>query len=270
MAAPQIKFGYLPDPPDMRDRTFGTLLRARPLKSPEKKVDLRPFVHNILNQKALGSCVAHGVLGAIRLRHKLSGVKSPKIGGRLHTYWGARSYIGTGEWDSGSHLRDAFRFINSFGYMPESETDNGYDISKFKSAPTPREQRLMYDQRDKGKGQVSYYRIFESGEARKEAIQIALSNGVIPVLGTETTKAFLEYKKGILGRPKPTDQSTGGHAFYLCGYDQDCVIAANSWDDDYGEQGFMRLGWDYILWNETRDIWGVEEAPYFSHLLEAA
>ena len=213
--------------------------------------------------------MAHAVLGAIRLKHRLSGVTHPKLGARLITYWGARGYVGNTEWDSGSHIRDAFRFLNSAGYMPEDETDHRYDISKFKLAPTPREQRLMFDQRDKGQGQVSYYRIFGSGEARKEAIQLALSNGVIPVLGTETTKAFLKYKGGILGRPQPTDQSTGGHAFYLCGYDQDCVIGANSWDEDFGEQGFIRLGWDYILWNETRDIWGVEEAPYFSHLKAA-
>lgn len=262
---PAVRFGYLPDPVDKRDRTFASLLRSRPMNNIEETVDLRPFVPEILDQKDIGSCVSHGVLGAIRLRHVLDGIQNPKLGSRLITYWGARGFIGMTEWDSGSHIRDAFRFINQVGYMPEDETVNGYDIRRFRDAPTPEEQRKMYDQRDKGAGQVSYYRVFESGDARKQALQLALSNGVIPVLGTDTTQAFLDYSSGVL--PKPTSgRTTGGHAVYGCGYDAESMFFANSWTRLFGEQGFMRLSWDYVLWSETRDLWCVERAPYFSHL----
>ena len=266
MAVP-TRFGYLPDPEDIRDWKFSSfLLRAKPLKSIQETVDFRFKVPEILDQLTLGSCVAQGILGGIRLKHVLRGIQNPKLGSRLITYWGARGYIGTVGYDSGSHIRDGFRFMNHVGFMPEDETKNGYDISKFQEAPTPEEQRLMFDQKNKGQGDVSYYKIFETGEARKQAIKLALSNEVIPVLGTETTDSFLSYGRGILRRPSVQERFTGGHAFYLCGYDADCVYAANSWSNLFGENGFMRLGWDYILWDQTRDIWGIDEAPYFSHL----
>lgn len=267
MAVPLVKFGYLPDPVDRRDRTFSSLLRARPLRGIEEKVDFRLKVPGILDQLLLASCVSQAISGAIRLKHVLNGINKPKLCARLPIYWGARGYIGTTEWDSGSHIRDGFRFTNAAGFLPEEETVHGYDISKFREAPTPLEQRLMFDQKNSDQGDVSYYRIFESGEARKQAIQLALSNEVIPVLGTETTDAFLQYRSGVLQKPSVFDRRTGGHAVYLCGYDADSVYVPNSWGKDVGEQGFMRLSWDYIMWEETRDIWGVAEAPYYSHLV---
>lgn len=267
---PTTRFGYLPDPIDTRDRTFEALVRSRPMQSPKPSVDWRARVPQILNQGDLGSCVAHAVLGAIRLRQVLVRRDIPKLGNRLGVYWGARAYIGMQQHDSGSHIRDAFRFINAHGYMPEDETKNGYAIAKFREPPTPEEQHRMFDQRDKGQGKVSYYRIFGTGFDRQENLKVAMSNGVVPVLGTSTTAEFLHYGGGILPKPSDHIRETGGHAFYLCGYDKECVYVANSWGRDFGEGGFMRLAWDMIEWPETRDIWGVERAPYFSHLEEVA
>lgn len=268
MPAPSSNFGYLPDPIDDRDWSCSEkLLQTRQLTVVET-LDWRSKVPEILNQGPLGACVAHGVLGAIRLKHVFDGIDQPKLGNRLHVYRGARAYIGTGDWDSGSHIRDAFRFLNAAGFMPEDETDNDYDISKFQELPNPREMRLMHDQRNKVLGQVSYYRVTEAGEDRKPVLQRAMSQGGIPVLGTATTRDFLRYNDGILRKPSPTARQTGGHAFYLCGYTPDYAIIANSWDDDWGIDGFGYLGWDYIAWPETRDIWVVDKAPYYSHLLE--
>jgi len=264
--------GYLPDVSDSRDFRFDELLSAARLsEEPLEAVDFRGEVQRlgILSQGDLGSCVAHGGFGAIRLQQALSGIQSPLLGCRLLGYWGARALIGTQEWDSGSHIRNFFRFLNSVGYMPEDETVNGYDVTLFTEGPTPAEQRLMSDQRDKGEGQVGYYRVFESGAARVRALKQALSNHIIPVLGTETTQEFLDYEGGILKRPTSVQGTTGGHAFYLCGYDEDCAYVPNSWGRGYGEEGFLRLSWDYITWEETRDIWCVERAPYYSHHLKA-
>lgn len=127
----------------------------------------------------------------------------------------------------------------------------------------------MHDQKNKLQGQVTYYRVSDSGEARVKMLKQAMSAGGIPVLGTATTDVFLNYQSGILRKPPASERQTGGHAFYLCGYTPDYVIFANSWGDDWGQAGFGYLGWDYIKWPETRDIWVVDKAPYYSHL-EAA
>lgn len=257
-------FGYLPDLEDRRD--FNALTFRTYPEAIKDRVDHRNKVV-ILDQDALGSCVTHGTFGAIQLKHRLEGIPQPKLGNRLHAYWGARKYIGTEDWDSGSHIRDAFRFMNKVGYMPEDETVHGYDITKFREPPTPEEQRLMFDQKQKGEGQVEYIRVYETGEARREALMRLLSNDVIPVVGTDTTREFLNYSGGILQKPKEGTPSTGGHAFYLCGYDEDCVYGANSWSRFHGEDGILRLEWEYMYWARTRDIWGVAKAPYYSHLL---
>lgn len=270
MPVPPVSFGYLPDSLDQRDWRFDDLVKATSMAAVQEVVDLRQYIPGILNQLNLGSCVAHGIFGAIRLKHVLDGVKDPLLGNRLHAYGGARSYNGTFDWDSGCHIRDGFRFIGGVGYMPEVETKYGYDISKYKSMPTPQEQRIMYDQKNKQEGEVEYYRIWEQEQDRVDAIKLALSNNAIPVLGTATTYDFLRYKSGVLPKPKDTARQTGGHAFYLCGYTEDYAIAANSWGDDVGVAGYWYLGWDYIRWRETRDIWAVAKAPYYSHHLKAA
>jgi len=267
MPFPHTLSGYLPDPKDPRDLNCQTLFAAS--QTLVEAIDWRDKVPDILDQGRLGSCVAHGVLGAIRLKHVFDGIEKPLLGNRLHVYRGARAYIGTGEWDSGSHIRDAFRFTNAVGFMPEAETDNGYDISKYTELPNPREMRLMHDQRNKQKGQVEYYRIYDQGNARKLALQKAIGMGGIPVMGTQTTRKFLEYRSGILRRPDSKESKTGGHAFYAVGYTPDYVICANSWDDDWGMNGFFYLGWDWVMWDATQDIWIVNKAPYYSHLLAA-
>lgn len=265
-----MAFGYIPDVEDQRDWSFDSFMSTQTPQKPQdilSEVDWRMSIPDILDQKRLGACVAHGTLGAIRLKHVLNGVKNPKLGNRLHVYRGAREYIGMGEFDSGSQIRDAFRFINSVGFMPEEDTDNKYDIKKYRELPTPREMRLMFDQRNTQEDNVEYYRITETDEDRKTALKRAMSNQGIPVLGTETTAEFLNYKEGVLDRPAESTRSTGGHAFFLAGYTDEYVIGVNSWDDDWGMGGFMYLSWEYMMWKKTRDIWIVQQAPYFSGMI---
>lgn len=255
-------FGYIPDPEDSRDWDYA-LRASKRLATVRDSVDLREKAKPILLQGTLGACTSHAVMGAFRLKHRLSGIADPEVGSRLHGYAGARAYSGTLDWDAGAHIRDVFRFVNTVGFMRESETKNKYDVTKFRELPTPLEQKKMFDQKNRGDGAAFYYRVFGTGEDRIRSLQVALSSGDIPVLGTETTSAFLNYKGGILRKPKSNVRYTGGHAVYLVGYTSDYVITANSWED-WGLEGFGYLGWDYITWRETRDIWIVEKAPYYS------
>lgn len=271
MTIPARKFGYMSDPLDKRDRTIAALFRSSGLRgAPQESVNYRSNVVAILNQGDLASCTAQSVMGALRLKHSLDGIVEPLLGNRLHAYWGTRSYIATIDWDSGGHIRDTFKFINGYGYMPELETVHGHDLKSYKEAPSLIEQQKMFDQRDKSDGQVEYYRIYERGEDRVNAIKRVLSNRMPVVFGTQTTQQFLDYRQGYLKLPGSRDRFLGGHAMYACGYTKDGLVCPNSWDDDFGDQGFIRLSWDYVKWEETQDIWAIEKAPYFSSHVEAA
>jgi len=260
--------GYLPDLTDPRDWDFNKAAISGNDLTLVEKIDWRPRVVEILDQGYLGSCVSQGAMGAIRLKNVFNGVKNPKLGNLLHVYAGARSYIKTLNEDSGSHIRDAFRFINKVGFMPEDETDNQHDLKKYQELPTPREMRLMFDQRDTGE-KVDYYRITGRGEDRVLSLKQAMGLGNVPVLGTQTTEDFLQYKSGVLSKPDDKAELTGGHAFYLAGFTPSYVIGVNSWGPDWGMEGFFYMSWDYVKWPSTQDIWVVNKAPYFSHLRAA-
>ena len=80
MAAPLSELGYLPDKIDVRDRTAATLFASRPMSAILPEVDWRPQIQKILAQLNLGSCVAHGVLGGVRLKNVFDGIVDPKLG----------------------------------------------------------------------------------------------------------------------------------------------------------------------------------------------
>lgn len=254
--------GYLPDAPSDQDFLFRSYAKYRNLGSVPEVVDHRDTV-TILDQFNLGACVSNAGFGAIQSKHRLSGISNPKLGNRLHGYWGARGYDKNLDWDAGSKIRNFFRFINAAGFMPEEATDDKYDISKFKEGPSNREQSIMFDQKDKMLGDVRYYRLDGEKYCRKDSIKIALANKAPIVFGTLVNEAFLDYS----GKDTLRDFSgphVGGHALYLCGYEREGAWAANSWSTDWGDNGFALISWDYLLWAESRDFWAVERAPYYS------
>ena len=262
----QRALGYIKDEPSDRDILFRTLLEDGSFGvSVREKVDLRGDVPNILDQEQLGSCVAHGGFGAIRMKHVLDGITDPKLGNRLHGYWGARAYSGWENRDSGSHIRNFFRFVNKHGFMPEEETEHGYDIETFKEAPSRSEMNRMYDQKNKLKGQVRYSRINEAGESRKEAMKLAMANKGVIEMGVGVTQRFMDHRgEGALAAPLDGERILGGHAFYLAGYNDLGVWKVSSWGDGWGQRGIGLLSWDYVLWEDSPDIWVVDEAPYYS------
>lgn len=255
--------GYLQDNPDRRDFRFGEFTQYRKLAPPPAQVDYTHAIQGVLDQGQIGSCVANAGFGAVRLKHALDGISAPLLGNRLHGYWGARGYDDNIDWDAGSRIRNFFRFINAAGFMPEEQTEHGYDVLTFKERPSLAEMRRMFDQKDKG--DVRYYRIDEVGRGRKEQIMLALSNGAPVVFGTEINQQFIEHRGGGLIRDF-SGPSVGGHAMYAAGYTQDALITVNSWGEHWGNGGMCAISWEYILWEHTRDIWAVSQAPYYSDL----
>lgn len=256
--------GYIVDEPSERDILFSSHPSAKQYLSLPRSVDHRDKVVEILDQGYIGSCVSNAGFGAIRVKHRMQGIKNPKLGNRLHGYWGARAYAGDILSDSGSMIRNLFRFVNAAGYMPEEDTAYKYDESTFKEGPNRREQRRMADQKNKVNGKVSYLRINESWSLREERVKQALANGNPIVFGTNIAAEFSSYKQGLLDRPAVTAEIIGGHAMYLVGYEPDGCWGVNSWSQNWGDGGFFKMSWDYLCWEHTIDLWAVEKAPYYS------
>ena len=72
------------------------------------------------------------------------------------------------------------------------------------------------------------------------AIKTALMNGPLPVYLTVYSD-FFAYSSGVYVRT--SDHVEGGHIVCMVGWDddEDCWICKNSWDDDWGEDGYFRI-----------------------------
>ena len=100
----------------------------------------------------------------------------------------------------------------------------------------------------------SYYRIKETGQDRLEAIQAALRAKHPVVFGTKVSKAFLE-NSGPAVEDVPS-QIEGGHAMIIVGFTADGRYKVkNSWGPGWRDNGFAYLTSEYIMWDQTTDLW---------------
>ena len=252
------RLGYLPDNPDDRDEPL--LMGARPPPS-EAPWILRDYCGPVLAQ-ACNDCVANAGFMAIRIKHAQQ-IPDPVLGARIPGYYVARAYLNIEDHDEGSRIRDFFRGVNRYGFTPEKPPYD-YDPAKVLMRPGPSYTSRSFDQREEA-GAI-YKRI---GAGRKLGIMTSLSSKHPVVLGTTVTWDMLNYKGGnqVLDVPSADALSgdiAGGHAMCAIGYDRESVHFINSHGRDYGDDGFVRLSWDWVLHEMTRDLWSVQRAPLYS------
>lgn len=258
------KLGYRPDAHDPRDQNAEERLGAA---VPPASATLRPWVYEVLDQGALGSCVANAIMQAVRVSHirqeQAGGAPNPAppLGSRLFAYYLSRAiHHQTGE-DAGTFLRTCFAALNKFGFPPESvwSYDDGPD--KFKRMPATAAMHAAFDQRSP----TVYQRISSTGSARVTDIKRAIAAGYPVCFGTDVSTAFASNQvTGLIGPPNPTDEIAGGHALLAVGYDSDAFEVVNSWGEGWGNKGWCRLSPEYLMWSGTRDLWIVESAPLYS------
>lgn len=264
------RHGYLPDRPkvpgERPDWGFDQLKAFRELKTTPGPTDLRHLVVDVLDQGALGSCVANAGFQALRMTHRRAGIPAPLLGSRLLGYLVARAYIDTTAIDSGSHIRDFFRGLNKYGFLPETEYP--YDVARFADRPNEAIMRRAYDQKDKGDTQ--YVRISSSGAEKVGDICQALDNGYPVVFGFQVPRAFAEYDRGfcVWDAPASSDEIVGGHALCLVGHGiagrPDSVTAVGSWGPRAHDDGYHHFTFDFA--ERFQDVWVVSKAPYYSEV----
>lgn len=259
--------GCLWDPPDSRDRNACELVTAA--RAPAS-ASARHLVASVLDQGAIGSCVANAGMQALRaaqIRARMAqgaslerAIALSPLGSRLMAYFLARATHGDASNDSGTYPRAFFQVVTKFGFCPEDVWP--YDVFRFTQTPPHTAFRAAFDQQ----APTEYRKIFESGYARVDAIKQAIADDYLVVFGTDVSQPFVNGEWGY-GDPLPPPvgmRIAGGHALCVTGYDGDNFEIVNSWGSGFGDGGFFRMSADYLAWEQTRDLWIVKTAPAYS------
>jgi len=248
---PPLPFGAKPHP-DAR-LTLGTA-------SPPETGSGRQWVQSVLDQGQASTCVAHSIPQNVRMAHARAGIRDPQLMSRRMGYWYARGEDGTQNVDEGTYLSSFFKALDQVGFCPESLCP--YDISKINQQPPAAAVRAAYDQRSP----TVYQRITTAGQARVDDIKRAIAAGYGVSFGTLVTEDFCSnvLSDGPIPVPTADQQIAGGHALIGVEYDPRGVKGPNSWGESWGDDGWFNFSWDYMVWDETTDLWIVAQAPNYS------
>jgi len=206
------------------------------------------------DQGNIGSCVAQAVAKALWCSHAQQ-TATPQPASRLAIYYLARATHHMQHFDTGTYIRAAFQILNTFGFAPELEWP--YQTHDFAKMPPT---RLFQRAIDQTKG-ARYHRIFESGDARCDAVKLALSHGHSVVFGTDVDDAFTAYDFDHTW-DGPTTAINGGHAMAWGSYNAIGPEAINSWGS-WSKDGWARFTWGAVK-NHCRDLWVVQHAPTYA------
>lgn len=244
-------FGWLPDIPDQRDFMFSAVYRA-PKKLPAS-ADLRSMCSAVEDQKALGSCTANALVGALEFLERKDGVPVVNLS-RLFVYYNERVIEHTVSSDSGAQLRDGIKTLAKQGVCTEKKWP--YTISKFKNKPST----ACYTEASNHQI-TSYQRVQSLTDMRS-----CLAAGYPFVFGFTVYESFESdqvARTGVVPMPAPNERVLGGHAVVAVGYsDADKrFIVRNSWGKKWGQAGYCTMPYDYLSDPQLAgDMWTIRRA----------
>ena len=232
----QMKLGWIPDIPDIRDRPY-MLMGAAPVELP-RAVDLRAGCSPVEHQGGTSSCTANATVGAMEYLEGLQRDAYTDLY-RLQLYYDGRTDMGAGQEsvDAGCYIRLIIKSAARRGVAPEKLWP--FLEAQVNARPPPEVYDMALDR------QILEYRRLEGlYELRK-----CLAEGFPVIFGFsvyENLMADAVRGSGII--PLPDGKLLGGHAVLAVGYDDDArtVLIRNSWGTDWGVQGYGMLPYAYI------------------------
>lgn len=247
-------FGCRPDPAGATG-DWNPTSRLRAMRRTGKTPDRRGLVGAILDQEWTGSCVAHAWARAIQMSRRLRDEPSFELPSPLHLYATLRGALGEPiTTDGGGTLDAAYRAVKRGGFVPISACP--WAPNRVLEPLDPSEYLTAIDQRG-----ILAHRLDPYDEAFEEDLQALLDSGVPVPVGGAVGSTFDAYRGGIWDG----DDSGNGHAFCLIGYDATGPVtwydAVNSWGDDWGEDGFVRLSSRALRLRYA--AWAVDAAPTY-------
>ena len=263
-----MKFGWIPDCPDVRDYTKDTTeissLLLKGNKTPSASTDLREYCSPIVNQGNLGSCTANAASGILEyFQKKTTGSYNPVS--RLFIYKTTRDLMqATG--DTGAYIRTTMGSLALFGAPPEKYWD--YSLTDFDKEPP----QFCYSFAQNYQA-LKYFRLDEQGKTEAEILQTikqTLSGGIPAMFGFTVYSSIREAEGGKIPYPQKGDSVLGGHAIVAVGYDDrmaiknsvGAFIIRNSWGAEWGDKGYGYLPYDYVLNGLALDWWALVKAEW--------
>lgn len=258
-----MKLSYRKDPPkaagETPDRSFSQELRPRLQSVFPGDVDLR--IHTTQsNQYSAGSCAGNATADAVEILNSVEGLPPVQLS-RLFVYTLARNFAdmdGDGRsdinFDDGTYMRLCFDVLSKFGIcredLPVEKGGWPYDLTKLHTLPSLKAMRAATGHRIH-----SYFRIYETGDDRLQAVLDALRASRPVAFGTMVDDAFQNLTTEGPVAP-PVGAQAGGHAMIIIGYISGVgFIVKNSWGIGWGDHGTCIMTPEYIAWAETGDLW---------------
>jgi C1A family cysteine protease len=265
--------GWLPDHPDIRDRTTkdgGVEAMLAKTAVPElgadqapAAADLREWCPPIESQGQLNSCTAHAGVGMIEYFERKAFGKHTDASRRF--LYKVTRRLGGFEGDSGAFLRNTMGAMRLFGAPPEDYWP--YDEAEFDEEPPA----FCYAFGQSYQA-TTYYRLDPPGADPSVVLASIKSHlaSQLPAMFGFTVYSSISSSRpdGKVPFPSETEKVEGGHAVMAVGYDdaievpsggssptRGAIMIRNSWGTDWGEDGYGWLPYEYVLQGLADDWW---------------
>lgn len=222
-----------------------------------RKVDLRPLMTRVEDQKNANSCSANAIAGAYEYLIKKHLKKEIDVS-RLFIYYNARWRTNDQNEDNGSVIQYGIESLGSFGACEEAIWP--YDTTRVTRKPV----KSAYEKAAMFKTLGTQHVPVELKTWRQ-----CLAEGYPIIFGCALFASFDECNQngGVVPMPNPRDvgrNEHGRHAMLCVGYsDVDQVfIVRNSWGSQWGVKGYCYMPYNYLMSAKLNgdDCWIIRSA----------
>jgi C1A family cysteine protease len=231
MSVQGYRFGCIKDLHDGRDYLIRPYLPKVTLPA---KMDYTPKMTPVRDQGDEGTCVAFStVAGMKEYQEQIDWKKYMELSPRF-LYSECKKHDGQPD-EEGTQIRVAMKILVQEGVCEEKYwpyAPHQTDGAKAGAAADAKKFR-----------ELSYARVLNLYE-----IKLTLASKGPCVIGIECFSGIMKTKTGKVPMPGPSEQTLGGHAICVVGYDEKAKLLKfkNSWSTAWGDGGYGYLPYAYV------------------------
>lgn len=263
-------FGWKKEPSDIKDIKYKLSPSTINLLPTIHLVDLRTLFPPVYNQGKMGSCVANAIAGMVDFLRRKDGESPLWTPSRLYLYYWGRYLENTIGNDSGLYNRDGMKALDRWGICSEDEWPY-IDVPTDSSGNFPADSLPVTKPLGKygalgaeaAKWRiVNYEKIVDLASYDNDAINKmkgCLIEGYPFIFGIWVFSTWFDSNGKpvtIIKFPTFSDTCLGGHCMVGVGFDDtnQWFIARNSWGNQYGDNGYFYLPYQYMQVYSS-DVW---------------
>lgn len=231
--------GCKQSPPDDRDYTIDMVAMADTVTLPETYLCTGM---KVLDQGAIGSCVAHACATAMGYGEKRGG-KAAHDFSRGFIYGNRKA---TDYQEEGMYVRQALKQLNHCGDCEYTDFPYNETYPQVK-ARIDADKENLYAKAEPFKI-LNYFRCYSDNEVKRALMNQGAVVISIPVYDSFAAECPL---------PAKDDEYRGGHAMCVVGWDETGWLIQNSWSKTWGNKGILHLPYDYPI----TEFWGITVDP---------